>query len=161
MASRTTTREGPIPPSRSRTLAPSIGDALTLGRRRAAQRHLSDKGRPMDGTASPDDPEGRRSRYDPDRFYTAASDLDGNKVNLEREVEPEILAEIRKVVGTDPAFDTVDDVVRNAVVHHLGTRVEQLNDPALARDMEEIFAAFDAQEERDRARWSAFEAGME
>lgn len=75
--------------------------------------------------------------YDPDAFYTEASDKKGRGEPIQARVPPQIAGGIAALVqsGKIPQYQTMSDFVRNAVVHQLHKDAERAKDEALRRQV--------------------------
>lgn len=61
------------------------------------------------------------SGYDPDKFYTQASDKRGHSVKVAVNIPTTISSQIAKIIaaGYVDAYGTQADLIRDAIVHHL------------------------------------------
>lgn len=98
--------------------------------------------------AYPDAPEFQTSGaggYSPDRFYTESRNGpqgDRRWVSLGRQTFPaEMIARVEDLIHSRkfPAYRTIGDFVRDAVVHHLYSRLSELRDPEWQRQRD-VFA---------------------
>ena len=73
--------------------------------------------------------------YDPDAFYTEASDKKGRGEPVQARVPPQIAGGIAALVqsGKIPQYQTMSDFVRNAIVHQLHKDAERTRDEGLRR----------------------------
>ncbi len=73
--------------------------------------------------------------YDPDAYYTEASDKKGRGEPIQARVPPQIAGAIAALVqsGKIPPYQTQSDFVRNALVHQLHKDSERTQDESLRR----------------------------
>jgi Arc/MetJ-type ribon-helix-helix transcriptional regulator len=92
--------------------------------------------------------------YDPNAFYTEASDKKGRGEPINARIPPQIHGGIAALVqsGKIPAYQTQSDFVRDALVHHLHRMAERTNDEALRRRVSMVTLLnreIQAQQEKD------------
>jgi hypothetical protein len=70
--------------------------------------------------------------YCEDKFYVRATDSRGHGQRVTFQVPPEIYAEAARMAENKvfPEYQSIADVFRDAVVHHLARRRDQVTDPA-------------------------------
>ncbi len=73
--------------------------------------------------------------YDPDAFYTEASDKKGRGEPVQARVPPQIQGGIAALVqsGNIPSYQTQSDFIRNALVHQLHRDAERVDSGELRR----------------------------
>lgn len=73
--------------------------------------------------------------YDPEAFYTEASDKKGRGEPINARIPPQIHHGIAALVqsGKIPQYETQSDFVRNALVHQLHKDAERSNSPEIRR----------------------------
>lgn len=73
--------------------------------------------------------------YDPNERYTQSTDKKGHSAWIKTRVPTQIAAEIARVVQTGkiPEYNSAQDLVRDAIIHHLNSLSEYLADPNLER----------------------------
>lgn len=78
--------------------------------------------------------------YDPEKFYTRAHDHHGHGEILRFKVPPDVYAQIQVMVHEDELVDYTmpADFVRDAIVHHLHRRKDQLGSPRLREAVEDL-----------------------
>jgi len=106
--------------------------------------------------------------YDPNKFFTHASDSKGHSERLMVKCPPDLLRRVMELValGAFPVYRDQADFVRDAIHHHLHTRVNQLGDLKMREANEQFFVLRDAQEQLDAAtrasvRWGDLREGWE
>lgn len=92
-------------------------------------------------------PKGNNRLYDPANFYVRATDARGHSEEVHVKVPPDIYAEIGRLAGSPdyPEYDTMGDVIRDALVHHVARRQKEGVDPARREAIDRIA--------RDHALW--------
>lgn len=102
----------------------------------------------------PDAPEFQTSGaggYSPDRFYTQsryAPNGDRRWVSLSRQTFPaEMIARVEDLIHLRkfPAYHSIGDFVRDAVVHHLYNRLSELNEPGWHKQRDVFAMLFEAE----------------
>lgn len=85
-----------------------------------------------------------RTRYSLDDFYTTASDRKGHSQNVQSHFPPNFVGALTKMVqsGRYPAYQTIQDVVRDGAVHRVMWLAEQESDPTFARLLKADVAYF-------------------
>lgn len=75
--------------------------------------------------------------YTPNEFYTSATDHRGDRSMVRISLPPSIATQIAELVqqGRIPEYRTLQDVVRDALVHRLHYVAELLKDPQLNRSV--------------------------
>lgn len=78
--------------------------------------------------------------YNPDSFYTEATDKKGQGERITIRIPPRVARGISKIVqsGKIPPYETLSDYVRNALVHQLYRDAERINDGALRNLVNQI-----------------------
>lgn len=73
--------------------------------------------------------------YNPDAFYTEATDKKGQGERVTIRIPPRVARGIAKIVqsGKIPAYETLSDFVRNAVVHQLHKDAKRIADGDLSQ----------------------------
>lgn len=73
--------------------------------------------------------------YNPDAFYTEATDKKGQGERISIRIPPRVVRGIAKIIqsGKIPPYETLSDFVRNAIVHQLHKDSERMNDGELKR----------------------------
>jgi hypothetical protein len=81
------------------------------------------------------DPVGGKGTYDPNQFYTSASDRQGHGKEIRTQVPTEVRAEISKIIESNiiPDYQTASDLVRDAIVHRLHTLQSKIRSGELQR----------------------------
>ena len=89
--------------------------------------------------------------YDPDKFYIKASDQRGHSEKVSFKVPPDIYAQVMRFVADDtfPDYQTIGDVFRDAVVHLMARRRDQIGDPGFRDRIERAH--------RDMGFWQAMD----
>ena len=96
---------------------------------------------------------GGGSGYDALKFYCRSTDVRGHGDHHSVKMPPEIAREIRIFVeaGGFPQYQTAQDFIRDAIVHHLHTRSSQIGDPRIRERNERFFVMRDMEERLDEA----------
>lgn len=78
--------------------------------------------------------------YDPNAFYTEATDKKGGGERLTVRVPPRVARDIARIVqsGKIPPYQTTSDFVRNAIVHQLHKDAERISDDDLKNVVNQI-----------------------
>lgn len=102
--------------------------------------------------------------YSPNNFYVMATDAKGHGEKINGRIKPEVYAQIQVLVhsGEFPDYGQPMDFVRDAIVHHIERRRNQLGDPSLRESLEALvrrlhFREFCAQVEREVNEWSTMQ----
>ena len=92
--------------------------------------------------------------YDPNKFFVSASDVKGHGNTRNVKFPPEALRQIQELIATGayPPYRLPGDFIRDAVHHHLRSRVEQVGDPAIRESNAEFFLLRDLEEHFEIAR---------
>lgn len=106
--------------------------------------------------------------YDPEKFYTRAHDHHGHGEVLRFKVPPDVYAQIQVLVHEDELVDykMPADFVRDAIVHHLHRRKDQLGSPALREAVEDLMRSLGLAELVQRTleesqRWTGMNAEID
>lgn len=91
------------------------------------------------------------AQYDPDKFYIKASDQRGHSEKVGFKIPPDVYAQVMRFVSDDsfPDYQTMGDVFRDAVVHLMARRRDQVASPEFRDRIE--------QTHRDLGFWQAME----
>lgn len=105
--------------------------------------------------------------YDVNKFYCKATDPKGHGERLAGKVPPEVYARIQQVVHSDdfPDYSMPMDFVRDAIVHHLARRQDQIGDMELREQIGDVlrrvaFEEFSAMMEAEVDRWETIHERM-
>lgn len=85
-------------------------------------------------------PEPRGNVYDPDKFYVRASDQKGHHEAVHFGCPPDVYAQIMTLVHHEgfPDYQSPGDFFRDAAVHHLQRRAEEMGSPEFRENLERI-----------------------
>lgn len=80
--------------------------------------------------------------YDPAKFYCKATDVKGHGERVSYKLPPDVYAQIMKLCyGIDfPDYESPPDFLRDAAVHHLARRMDQIGDPRMREVTAEIMS---------------------
>jgi Arc/MetJ-type ribon-helix-helix transcriptional regulator len=92
--------------------------------------------------------------YDPDKFYVQGTDARGHKSRMSITVPPDVVRQIAMLIegGDFPAYEVTADFVRDAIVHHLHNRGDQVGDLRLREANESFYLRHDVAEQTARMR---------
>ena len=108
------------------------GEATTASDRSDFERNLDTWKRAADADGF--------GKYDPREFYTAASNNRGFGERTTFRIPPEIHARVAELIETKafPAYKSSADFIRDAIHHHLITRVDQLGDREMKERLDQV-----------------------
>lgn len=97
-------------------------------------------------------PASKQVAYDPESFYVRATDNRGHKEKISFGVPPDVYAQVMKFVGDEQfsEYDSPADVFRDAVVHLMAKRRDQLADPLFREGIDRVH--------RDLQHWREIDA---
>jgi hypothetical protein len=85
--------------------------------------------------------------YDPNKFYTRATDIKGHGEKIRGNVPPDVYAQMQSMVhsGDFPDYQMPMDIVRDGIVHIMASRQGQIGDVRMREQLESILQrlAFD------------------
>lgn len=91
------------------------------------------------------------AQYDPDKCYVKASDQRGHSEKVGFKIPPDVYAQVMRFVADDafPDYQTMGDVFRDAVVHLMARRRDQVTSPEFRDRTDQII--------RDLGFWQAMD----